>query len=121
MKVNPILEEVWRVKAQLVAEAGYDADRCFAQLGAWSEAHPHTGPVVRNAEELRRLAAEEPTLALKDKPPPKDAAASGVHSESAGVEAKPARVARRDGSGSGPNHTGKGRKTHNANNVFALV
>jgi hypothetical protein len=31
----------------------------------------HAGPVVRNAEELRRLAAEESALALKDKPPPK--------------------------------------------------
>ena len=34
-------------------------DRFFAQLRAWSEAHPRVGPVVRNAEELRRLAAEE--------------------------------------------------------------
>ena len=46
-------------------------DRFFAQLGAWSEARPHTDPVVRNAEEFRRLAAEESALALKDKPPPK--------------------------------------------------
>ncbi len=71
MKANPILEEVWRIKDQLAAEAGYDVDRFFAQLGAWSEAHPHTGPVVRNAKELRRLAAKESALALKDKPPPK--------------------------------------------------
>ena len=71
MKANSILEEVWRVKDQLVAEAGYDVDRFFAQLGAWSEAHPHAGPVVRNAEELRRLAGAESALALKDKPPPK--------------------------------------------------
>jgi hypothetical protein len=47
-------------------------DRFFAQLRAWSEAHPHAGPVVRNAKELRRLATAESTLALKDKPPPKD-------------------------------------------------
>ena len=58
-------------KNQLAAEAGYDVDRFFAQLRAWSEAHPHAGPVVRNAEELRRLAAGESDLALKDKPPPK--------------------------------------------------
>ena len=72
MKANPILEEVWRIKDQLAAEAGYDVDRFFAQLRAWSEAHPHTGPVVRNAKELRRLATEESALALKEKPPPKD-------------------------------------------------
>ena len=69
MQANPILEEAWRIKDQLAAEAGYDVDQFFAQLGAWSEAHPHAGPVVRNAEELRRLAAEELALALKDKPP----------------------------------------------------
>ena len=71
MKANSILEEVWRIKDQLAAEAGYDADRFCAQLGAWSETHPHTSPVVRNAEELRRLPAGESALALKDKPPPK--------------------------------------------------
>jgi hypothetical protein len=46
-------------------------DRFFAQLGAWSEARPHTGPVVRKAEELRRMATGESALALKNKPPPK--------------------------------------------------
>ena len=71
MKANPILEEVWRTKDQLAAEAGYDVDRFFAQLQTWSEAHPHTGPVVRNAEELRHLAAEKSVLALNDKPPRK--------------------------------------------------
>jgi hypothetical protein len=71
VKANPILEEVWRTKDQLAAEAGYDVDRFFAQLRTWSEAHPHTGPVVRNAEELRRLAAEKSVLALNDKPPRK--------------------------------------------------
>ena len=68
MKANPILEEVWQTKDQLAAEAGYDVDRFFAQLRTWSEAHPHTGPVVRNAEQLRRLAAEKSPLALNDKP-----------------------------------------------------
>ena len=70
MEANSILEEVWRIKDQLAAEAGYDVDRLFAQLGAWSEAHPNTGPVVRNAEELRRLAAGKLALAFNDKPPP---------------------------------------------------
>jgi hypothetical protein len=71
VKANPILEEVWRTKDQLAAEAGYDVDRFFAQLRMWSEAHPHTGPVVRNAGELRRLAAGTSVLALNDKPPRK--------------------------------------------------
>jgi hypothetical protein len=71
VKANPILEEVWRVKDQLAAEASYEVDRFFAQLREWSEAHPHAGPVVRDADELRRLAAQESALALKDKPPPK--------------------------------------------------
>ena len=59
MKTNPILEEVWRVKDQLAAEAGYDADRLFESLRKWPAEHPHSGPVVRNAEELRQLVAEE--------------------------------------------------------------
>jgi hypothetical protein len=53
------------------ADAGYAVDRFFAQLRAWSEAHPDTGLVVRNAEELQRLSAGESAPALKDKPPPK--------------------------------------------------
>jgi hypothetical protein len=71
VKANAILEEVWRVKDQLAAEAGYDVDQFFAQLRTWSQASPHIGPVGRNVEELRRLATEESALALKDKPPPK--------------------------------------------------
>ncbi len=58
MKANPILEEVWRIKDQLAAEAGYDMDQFVAQLQAWSAAHPHHGPIVHNAEELRALAAD---------------------------------------------------------------
>ena len=78
MKANPILEEAWRIKDQLAAEAGYDIDRFVEQLHTWSAAHPPSGPVVRNAEELRQLMAEEErkraeqaALALNDKPPRK--------------------------------------------------
>lgn len=78
MKANPILEEVWRIKDQLAAEAGYDIDRFFENLRKWEAEHPHAGPVVRNAEELRELLtqkgrehAEESALALNDKPPRK--------------------------------------------------
>ena len=74
MKTNPILEEVWRVKDQLAAEAGYDVDRFFENLRKWVAAHPHSGPVVRNAEELRLLAAgdlksDASGLALNEEPP----------------------------------------------------
>jgi hypothetical protein len=54
-----------------------------------------------------RLAAGESALALKDKPPLKaDAAASGVHSGSGGVGAKPVRVERRNGTCRVPDDTG---------------
>jgi hypothetical protein len=56
VKSNVILEEVWRIRDQLAAEAGYDIDRFVEQLRAWSMAHPASGPVVHNAAELQRLA-----------------------------------------------------------------
>jgi hypothetical protein len=70
MKTNPILEEVWRIKDQLSAEAGHDVARFFAQLREWAAAHPHDGPVVRNVEELRQLVKrrEAATPALREKP-----------------------------------------------------
>lgn len=75
MKTNPILEEVWRIKDQLAAEAGYDIDRFFENLRKWEAEHPHPGPVVRNAEELRQLLADKErqvasasAFALNDKP-----------------------------------------------------
>jgi len=75
VKTNPILEEAWRIKDQLAAEAGYDVDRFFDNLRKWEAEHPHTGPVVHNAEELRQLVtrtererAEGSALALNDKP-----------------------------------------------------
>jgi hypothetical protein len=78
MKANPILEEVWRIKDQLAAEAGYDIDRFFENLRKWEAEHPHPGPVVRNAEELRQLVAEterqrtvDSALSLNEKPPRK--------------------------------------------------
>ena len=76
MKTNPILEEVWRIKDELAREAGYDINRYCEQLRAWSAAHPHPGPRVQNAEELRRVLADlerqraqESALVLNDAPP----------------------------------------------------
>jgi hypothetical protein len=75
MKSDSILEEVWRIKDQLAAEAGYDIDRFFDNLRKWEAEHPHSGPVVYSAEELRQLIAEkerlrarESPMALNDKP-----------------------------------------------------
>jgi hypothetical protein len=75
MKLNPILEGVWRIKDQLAAEAGYDMDRFFENLRKWEAEHPHPGPVVNSAEELQQLIAQkkrqrvaEPAMTLNDKP-----------------------------------------------------
>ncbi len=59
MKSNPILEEIWRIKDDLARESGYDIERFFENLRKWSDEHPHKGPVVRNAEELKRYAEEQ--------------------------------------------------------------
>lgn len=78
MKPNPILEEVWRVKDELAREAGDDIHRLCENTRRWAADHPHPGPVVRTAEELRQLVtakerqrAETSAMALNDKPSPK--------------------------------------------------
>jgi hypothetical protein len=75
MKAEPILEELWRVKDQLAAEAGYDLDRFLENLRRWEAEHPASGRAVHSAEELRQLVAEEErkraeaaALALKEQP-----------------------------------------------------
>jgi hypothetical protein len=75
MKTNPILEEAWEIKDRLAAEAHYDIDRFVEQLRTWSAAHPPSGPVVRNAEELRQLTekrerelTKQSDMALNDQP-----------------------------------------------------
>ena len=74
MKSNPILEEVWWIKDQLAAEAGYDADRFFDNLQQWMAENPPSGPVARNAEELRQFIADKARqqaneAALREEPP----------------------------------------------------
>jgi hypothetical protein len=76
MRTNPLLEEVWRIKDQLAAEAGFDMDRYFENLRRWEAEHPHHGPVVHGADELRQLAAQreqrraqESVLAFNEEPP----------------------------------------------------
>jgi hypothetical protein len=79
MKSNPILEEVWRIKDELAREAGYDLHRLCENTRKWAEGHPRSGPVVRGAQELLRLVAEEErkraeaaALILKEQPPRPD-------------------------------------------------
>ena len=78
MKLNPILEEVWRVKDDLAREAGHDIHRLCENTRKWATEHPHPGPLIRTAEELRQFLtqkaqrrSEETETALHDKPPPK--------------------------------------------------
>ena len=75
MKANPILEEVWRVKDELAREAGGDIHRLCENTRQWAAEHPHPGPVIRNAEDLRQLVAEKErqragatAMVLNDKP-----------------------------------------------------
>jgi hypothetical protein len=78
MKSNPILHELWKVKDELAAEAGYDVGRFLENLRRWEAEHPPAGRVVHSAEELRQLVAEEErkraeaaasTLRMSEKPP----------------------------------------------------
>ena len=59
MRTNPILEDTWRVKDELSKEAGGNIHKLCEQTRQWAQEHPHDGPVVRNADELRRLIAEK--------------------------------------------------------------
>jgi hypothetical protein len=76
MKPNPILDELWKVKDELAAEAGYDAARFLENLRQWEADHPQAGQALHSAEDLRAMAAEEGrkraelgALALKEEPP----------------------------------------------------
>jgi ribonuclease D len=79
MKPDSILEELWAVKDKLAREAGYDVNRFVQNLRLWEEAHPQTGRVIRNAEELRQFVTEEERkrataseLTLRESPPHQD-------------------------------------------------
>jgi len=59
MTPNPILEEIWRIKEQLAAEAGNDFDVFFDQLLDWSR---------KNADLIRRVQAGAPLASIPDAP-----------------------------------------------------
>jgi len=72
-KMNPILEDLWQTKDDLAREAGDDVARICENTRRWAAAHPHSGPVVNDAAELRAWLArqEEEKLAVvrEDTPP----------------------------------------------------
>ena len=71
MKVAPILEEVWRVKDEMAREAGYDVRRLCENTRKWAAEHPHSGPVIQTAEELRQyVEGQERDLAADPNPQP---------------------------------------------------
>jgi len=72
-KTNPIIEELWRTKDDLAREAGDEVARIWENTRRWAAAHPHSGPVVNEAAELRAWLArqEEPELSVvRDDTPP---------------------------------------------------
>ena len=71
MKVDPILEELWRVKDEMAREAGYDVRRLCENTRKWAAEHPHSGPVIQSAEELRQyIEQHERNLAADSNPQP---------------------------------------------------
>ncbi len=80
MKVDPILEEVWRIKDKLSREMAADPDAYRAKLDELVKAEEKAGRrVIRSAAELRQLVAEkerqraqESPMVLNEKPPRQD-------------------------------------------------
>ncbi len=72
-KMNPILEELWQTKDDLARVAGDDVARICENTRRWAVAHPHPGPVIKDAAELRAWLArqEESELSVvrEDTPP----------------------------------------------------
>ena len=58
-KKNPVLEELWQVKDTLAREAGGDVARLCDATRRWAAAHPHSGPCVKDAAELRSWISEQ--------------------------------------------------------------
>jgi hypothetical protein len=72
-KMNPILEELWRAKDELAREAGDDVARICENTRRWAAAHPHPGPALKDAAELRAWLAKqedgELSVVREDSPP----------------------------------------------------
>jgi hypothetical protein len=59
MRTNPILEEVWRIKDQLAAKAGYSIQRLCQQIEKSMSLHAPPAHQVFSAEELAALVARQ--------------------------------------------------------------
>ena len=59
MNEDPIVAEVRRIRAEIFEEAGHDFDRLAAMIKESVAKISPTGPVVRNAEELRRVVEQQ--------------------------------------------------------------
>jgi hypothetical protein len=72
-KNHPILEELWQTKDDLAREAGDDVARICENTSRWAATHPHSGPIVNDAAELRQwfTRQEEAKLSVvrEDTPP----------------------------------------------------
>jgi len=70
-KPDPIFEELWRIKDALAAEAGYDLHRMCENTRRWAAEHPHTGPRVKDAAELRAWMErqEQESLVMREECP----------------------------------------------------
>jgi len=71
-KTDPIFEELWNIKDSLALEAGDDVRRLGENTRRWAAEHPHPGPRVNNAAELRAWAGqqEHEALLLREDIPP---------------------------------------------------
>jgi hypothetical protein len=58
MKSNPILEEIWQIKDELGRQANHDIHQLCDNTRRWAANHPHKGPRIRNADELRQWMAD---------------------------------------------------------------
>lgn len=72
-KSRPILEELWQTKDALAREAGEDVARICENTRRWAATHPHLGPIVNDAAELRQWLTRQEEAALsvvrEDTPP----------------------------------------------------
>jgi len=69
MNEDPIVAEVRRIRAEIFEEAGHDFDKLAAMIEESVARIAPTVPVVRNAEELRRVVAQqEAANAVREKP-----------------------------------------------------
>ncbi len=76
MKHENPLEEVWRVRAQISAESGYDVGRLFKRLRALER--QHADRLVQPPPS--RPAKPETAAILREEPPPYGRKPRGTHS-----------------------------------------